>query len=589
MALTTQSSSAGGRIFLLLFSLPFLGIGLFVGGLAVKKALDWHHAQSWQGTPAQILETALESHHDSGHGTTCSVTVRYAYSWSGVRHEGTRVSACGGSDSDSSRHRHAELERCRNSGGAFRAFVNPAAPGESVLYREFETGQLLMPLLFGLVFAGAGLFMFTFGWKTARAAGQQRRLQEQHSGQPWRWKPDWAAGRICHSGRATFWFAFLFAAFWNAISAPLLFVIPNELAKGNKPVLIALLFPLVGLGLASWAVLAFIRWRKFGDSVVELAAIPGVPGLPLRGVLTVSMPEPPANGFVLCLNCIRSTTTGSGKNRHTTETVLWQDERQVQPSRGDRRGNIRVPVDFDLPADQPSASPPGSPDASTVLWRLTARADLPGADYAATFDLPVFADAAPESGPAAGQLPAPAHSSLRSMPADAAPAPVDWAKAGIRFETRANGTRTWYFPAARLKGVAAVSILIFLVWTGILVGIVIAKAPLIFPVVWALFDLLFAWNVVEMLFRSSVIQAGHGAVTWRSGYFGGGREQSVPVAEIASVTPEQSMQAGNSFYYNLKLRDSRGRAFIIARNLAPLALAKRLAEELHDGVAGSTR
>ena len=410
------------------------------------------------------------------------------------------------------------------------------------------------------------------------ATGSPKRVREQYPDQPWRWKPEWAAGRIRYSGLTMFLVAFFFALFWNAVSTPILFVLPRELAKGNKAVLIALLFPAVGIGLAAWAVLAFIRWRKFGNSAFELAAVPGVPGLPLRGVLHAPMVAPPPDGFKVALNCIRRVTTGSGKNRHTSESILWQEEKVIAADRHGDRDGLRVPVDFTLPPDQPSTTEPGGTDAATVLWRLDVKAELPGADYVANFEIPVFAGATPEPGPAAGQDFG--RSSLLAMPAAAAPPPPDWPRAGIHFETRANGLRLWYFPAARLKGVVAFSLLFFLIWTGALVGMILAHAPIFFAIIWALFDLLIGYGLVTQLFRTTLLEAGRGAIAWRSGLLGRGKGYALRLDEIDSITPAQSMQMGSKLYYALKLTTRNGRKFTVAHDLTPLTLANRLAAEL---------
>ena len=95
----------------------------------------------------------------------------------------------------------------------------------------------------------------------------------------------------------------------------------------------------------------------------------------------------PAEGFQVALSCIRRVTTGSGRNRSTTETVLWQDERRVTGDRRRRAGGIRDPADA-MPCDPTRAVRPRRSGGSTVS------AEVPGVDYAATFEVPVFRTAA---------------------------------------------------------------------------------------------------------------------------------------------------------------------------------------------------
>src|SRR6185436_45729 len=52
---------------------------------------------------------------------------------------------------------------------------------------------------------------------------------------------------------------------------------------------------------------------------------------------------------------------------------------------------MRVPFSFEIPAEAPSSDL--SAPADKVLWQLAVSAELPGIDYKATFELPVFATA----------------------------------------------------------------------------------------------------------------------------------------------------------------------------------------------------
>ena len=97
---------------------------------------------------------------------------------------------------------------------------------------------------------------------------------------PWMEREEWARGWISCGAKRGFWFMAGIALVWNAISAPLLWIVPEEvLEKGNLPALFALVFLLVGFGLVVAAVRAGIRWRKFGESVLELKTRPGVVGV----------------------------------------------------------------------------------------------------------------------------------------------------------------------------------------------------------------------------------------------------------------------------------------------------------------------
>ena len=140
----------------------------------------------------------------------------------------------------------------------------------------------------------------------------------------------------------------LFATIWNLISAPALFFVPSELADGNRWAWVALLFPAVGLVLAGWAVLAFLRWRKFGDATFELSTNPGVLGGYLEGRIDTSLRHALQEGVDLTLSCVRTVTSGSGDNpQHAARSCLARHRNGARrcnrhgPSRRCRSGALR--------------------------------------------------------------------------------------------------------------------------------------------------------------------------------------------------------------------------------------------------------
>ncbi len=180
------------------------------------------------------------------------------------------------------------------------------------------------------------------------------------------------------------------AIFWNVISSPLWLVLPDEIFhKGNYVALLGLVFPAIGLALAGWAVFAILRWRKFGQSVFRMAYVPGVIGGQLAGVIQTSAKVRPEDGFHLSLRCVRRITTGSGKQRSTSESIVLEEERTVMHELlEDQADQSAIPVEFQIPADCRPSDERNSDDQT--LWRLTAAANVPGIDYSVTFVVPVF-------------------------------------------------------------------------------------------------------------------------------------------------------------------------------------------------------
>jgi len=185
--------------------------------------------------------------------------------------------------------------------------------------------------------------------------------------------------------------AWVFTAFWNLISSPVGFLgVRAAIQEGKPAALLALLFPLVGIGLLIWAVRSTLRYRKYGVSRLELSTVPGVIGRTLTGMVRAPAKMQPDGGFQVTLSCVRRVTTRSGKNTSTSESILWQEERLVpgEPSRTAAATETHIPVAFRLPAD--AAACDDTDSNNRVLWRLRLSASVPGVDYAAQFEVPIF-------------------------------------------------------------------------------------------------------------------------------------------------------------------------------------------------------
>ncbi|MDF3053849.1 MAG: hypothetical protein K0S19_1954, partial [Geminicoccaceae bacterium] len=156
--------------------------------------------------------------------------------------------------------------------------------------------------VFGLVFGGVG-----FGGIAAALAGRRKLLaraavQASHPDSPWLWRPDWASGHIMDSSRTVVFTAWAFAALWNLISFPTAFLAVRTAVQEGKPAaFLALLFPLVGIGVVVWAVRATLRYRKYGVSRLELSAVPAVIGRSLTGMVRAPASIRPEEGFDVSL------------------------------------------------------------------------------------------------------------------------------------------------------------------------------------------------------------------------------------------------------------------------------------------------
>lgn len=444
--------------------------------------------------------------------------------------------------------------------GCVAAFLLPfAVAGAAMLamsLRRVAQGNWREALLLGgggVLFGGVGLAGMAAMWAGRRKLQEQTELRSKNPDQPWQWQRDWASGRIEDSSRGTLWTSWAFAVFWNMIGFPSGYLgVQAALQQGKPGGYVALVFPLIGIGLLVWAFRATIRYRKYGVSRLELATRPAVIGHSLVGTVRVSTSIESPEGFLATLSCVRRVTSGSGKNRSTSETVLWQDEQRAAGARARDAAGWRtdVPVQFRIPADVEPCSL-GDPD-NRVLWRLTLSASVPGVDYASVFDIPVFRTEASAEPPTESEM---------RLADEQARAFADYhqpADSRIRVTTRSQGVEI-VFPPARNPGAAAGVSAFTLIWGSICWGLVYYKAPLLFPVVFGLFELLLLWGSLHLWLGASRVTAGSGMLLLAKGIGTPGRERLLPSAQVADVISAIGMQAGAIPYYDVVIRQKDGK------------------------------
>jgi hypothetical protein len=343
--------------------------------------------------------------------------------------------------------------------------------------------------------------------KARRAGAETDAIQARHPEAPWMWRADWAAGKIEDGNRSTMIAAWAVAGFWNLVSLPAAFFgVRQVLRDQSYGALFVLIFPAVGLALLVWAIQATSRFRKFGISRLELATVPAPVGRALRGTVVASGALQVPEGLRVTLTCVRRVTTGAGKNRSTSERVLWQEEQRTQgrQTRSAEGMVTSLPVAFDLPGDvEPSDS---TNPRNQVVWRLSLSADVPGVDYASTFEVPVFRTAESEEAPS-------------SQPA-AVPAPVEPfvqpATSRVRVTRNRRGTEI-VFPAARNPGTSAALTCFVAIWLAAVWATVHFSAPVLLQVIFGAFGLILIWAAVASWLGVSQVTVGDGAVTVATG------------------------------------------------------------------------
>ena len=382
------------------------------------------------------------------------------------------------------------------------------------------------------------------------------RLRAQHPNEPWLWRDDWAQRAVRDSSEIGGWCLWGFAVLWNLFSLPIWFLVRWQWPMDTRSLLMAA-FPVAGMLLLLMAAYQSLRRRKFGVSVCRIERLPIPLGATMRGEIDVRLRELPPAGFALRLACVRRTVTSSGKNRSVRETVNWQDEQTVMHGAMPAPHGLRLPFRFDIPWECDPADPTDPSDE--VVWRLHVSAEVPGIDYQAFFELPVF----------------------RTEGARDELAP------------RVHSVDAWQPPPSITLGPDAIIVRPdrgFGDWLGFLIffplwfaALGVARsfgAPLFILAFVALISLLVAVFVLDYLLRRTTIRADRTNLTIRHTWLGLGSRRAIPSSEIARLDSAVGSTFGNRGFHDVRavLRDGRTRA--VAKHIRNRRDAEMLGERI---------
>ncbi|MEQ5834121.1 DUF3592 domain-containing protein [Marinobacter sp. NFXS9] len=346
-----------------LFGLIFLCAGLGVLIFSPLATLYEHVSSAgWGRVQATLQQIDLRSHRGDD-STTWSVDATYTYRIGGRTYTGHRVGYDAGSDNigDYQRQLVSRMQRI-SAQGPVAIWVNPDNPTQSYLVRELRWKKLLFGVLFGTVFAVAGVAILLVGRRRRRlAADQTDILSSQRYGH-------WVFGFM----------AFMFLA----ISLPGVLAVPDELADDNWLILMVLIFPLAGLWLARVAWESRRNWRYYGPMPLRPDPVPGQVGGDIGGRIRLSRPEIDAP-WQVTLQCVR-VRIRSGKDSSRSERIIWQAH-QAPYVHTEGTGAV-VAFRFTPPADLPPTDTSGR---EQVLWRLVLDGPQEPVALERTYELPV--------------------------------------------------------------------------------------------------------------------------------------------------------------------------------------------------------
>lgn len=442
-------------------------------------------------------------------------------------------------------------------------------PPGVVVYEEGSVplGQVETAAIFALL--GAACLLFAL--RGRRRAGAIRRLLERHPDEPWRWRADWAEGRIPSENRRTLW------GWWlGAVLATLLIAPQGILAalEGDPNAWVVLWFSPLLLWLWGAAIRGTLLQRRYGTPHLRLEQVPAVPGGRLAGSVEVPRHVDSRGRFKATLICWRKTKPKGRGNARSTR--LFHEETPIHGERiRARAGTTVLPVAFDLPADAaPTAL--GETDRAWVStsWKLMVEADVSGVDLSAEFEVPVFEGAAAAATvPAEGAAPleaAAGHAPSSPVPAEPSilrggedrdpPAPTN---PRLRYDERADGLEITLEAGYRAR--VAVPFFGMSGFAGAFaVGSVVAGLPVGIPAFLGVFAACTApVGVLWALSSRRVVVEGGRLEVWSGIGQPRTRRRTIPGADVDEVLVREGGRSGKLVAWNVVARSGRGRVTLV--------------------------
>ena len=546
------------RIFTSLFALPFAGVGVWMLWSIGSTVIDAWQMNSWLPAEATVINAGYTT--SSGDDSdTYEAYAQYRYYWNGQRFTGDRVSISAGGDNigDYQTETGRRLSAAQRSGQPITVYVNPTQPSEAIVNRDIRWGMIGFKSIFVFVFGGVGFGLIYAAFRTPKTKDA---TLPRYADKPWLLNDKWQTDTIRSGSKATMWGAWAFAAFWNLISAPLPFVLFDEVTnKQNYIALVGLLFPLIGIGLLWWAIARSLEWRRFGQAPFKMDPFPGSIGGHVGGVIDLNLPFDPQARFQLTLTNLYSYVSGSGKNRSRKESAEWQDKLVAHAEPGS--GGTRLTFRFDVPDDL-NASDAQRDSKSYHQWRLNLSADLDGPDIDRDYDIPVYATAE-QSRWVSAHAARNARSEQNKIDDAAVIKTVD-------IRSGASGRQIVY-PMGRNLGQSFVGFLIGGIFAGVGGFLIVSEGQALFGGVFGFVGSIIAIGSLYMLFNSlEVSQDGMSIRTVRRILGIPVKRRSMRRNDFAKFSRSTSMQSqsGNKHvvYYSIQAVDRHGNEMTIGES-----------------------
>jgi hypothetical protein len=191
---------------------------------------------------------------------------------------------------------------------------------------------------------------------------------------------------------------------------------------------------------------------------------------------------------------------------------------------------------------------------------LEASAKLAGPDFHALFEVPVLAVTETQPAKVAGSDPTLSY----QMTLDEVRKEIH---SRIQVVEQGDG-REFIFPAGRNPGFASIVAALWLIWTVAVIVMVCWHAPLLFPLIFAVIDVLMSIFMFDLWLRRNRVLVTPAQIKIQTNWLAYKKETVLAVAEVANLKADVGATAGHAVYYDLKIRTRDGRDFLAAKYLS---------------------
>lgn len=445
-----------------------------------------------------------------------------------------------------------------------------------VFYRFSAGGDTTGFALAGIL--GSGLFLvgvFSLRSAVRLRAGmielEQRR--KKFPDQPWLWRKDWAGGEIRASESSAAKGIWIIALFWNGLLGSVLFLAWDQISASpllHAPVIITVMLQLAGVFLLVLAIRKTLHFRKFGMSILRLSSVPAQLGGAVVGSLHCPDAVAAASAMTLTLCCTRQ----DNNSESPTSTILFQRETRIERGAFSRQGSgVIVPVELPLPVDGAESD---TVDActDTIHWEIHVHAALPGIDFSAAFEVPVY-----------GRSPTPF---VPSRPTARAPSPAARTH-GARIRSTQTGGIEIMFPATRdIKGLAGLALFIVF-WLSWMLLFTRDEPPRWFQFIWAGIAILMFVTLLRLSFGYALIRIERGQLSAISGALGLSRSKHIATAEIHKIHLDSGLQIMGHAYHLLQVETASGKRISIGTRVRDRNEADWIISKIEDALKKSLR